>query len=82
MMLSVVFRAGERAKSVTIPLVDDSVLEGPQSFTMELSPLSTGVTVDDTPARVVIVDNDGQWEAPLLKFICFLSHCIDGATVL
>ena len=58
-MLSLVFRAGEKEKSVAVPLVEDGVLEDPESFSLDLSPLSTGVTVSDTPATVFIEDNDG-----------------------
>ena len=59
MMISLVFEAGETEKTVAVPIAEDTVLEGPQSFSLEISPLSTGVLVDDTPATVVIEDNDG-----------------------
>ena len=59
MMISLVFQAGEREKMVAVPIADDRVLEDPQSFSLELSALSTGVAVDGTSATVVIEDNDG-----------------------
>lgn len=59
-MISLVFQPGDMEKSVAVPIADDSILEGLQSFSLGLSALSPGVVVDDTPATVVIEDNDGQ----------------------
>ena len=59
-MISLVFQPGDMEKSVAVPITDDSILEGLQSFSLELFALSPGVVVDDTPATVVIEDNDGQ----------------------
>ena len=67
MMISVVFQAGEVEKMVSVPVVDDRVLENPQSFSLHLSPLSTGVAVDDSPATITIEDNDGQCFIHLLQ---------------
>lgn len=58
--MSVVFEPGEREKSVAIPIIDDKVLEESESFSVELSALSTGVAVSDSSATVIIEDNDGQ----------------------
>ena len=57
---SVVFPAGVREEEVEILVVDDTVLEGVQSFSVEISPLSSGVTVDDGSAKVLIEDNDSK----------------------
>ena len=59
--MSVVFPAGVTERSVAILISDDTVLEGVQSFSVEISPLSSGVAVDGGSATVLIEDNDGKW---------------------
>ena len=58
---------------MAVPIADDSILEGLQSFSLELSALSPGVVVDDTPATVVIEDNDGQWHSSLISIFQLLT---------
>ena len=56
------FPAGAREQTVAISVVDDTVLERTESFSLELSPLSSGVEVEETAASVVIHDDDGKWK--------------------
>ena len=69
---SVVFPAGVTEQTVVVSVVDDGVLEGPESFSLQLTALSAGVVADDTSATVVIEDNDGQ----LLILYIYLSTIV------
>lgn len=66
---TVVFPAGKREHIIAIEIVDDSVLEEAESFTVQLSPLSSGVRIDDGMTSVVIRDDDSKYtlETTLLK---------------
>ena len=56
---TVVFAAGITEQMVDISIVDDAVLEQPQTFSLELSALTSGVVVDEAAtATIVIEDND------------------------
>jgi CSLREA domain-containing protein len=57
-LATVRFAPGETSKTITVFVVDDSYLEGPETFTVNLSNPS-GVTLGATStATVTIVDND------------------------
>lgn len=58
---TVVFMAGERGHTAFIEIVDDSVLEETESFRVQLSPLSSGVRIDDGMISVLIRDDDSEY---------------------
>ena len=60
MSTAVVFAAGETEQSVVISIVDDRVLEEMESFSIEISSVSSGVTVENGTASIVIEDDDGN----------------------
>ena len=53
------FADGEASKTITVPILDDAVYEGNESFTVTLSNPSSG-TIGTATATVTIVDNDTQ----------------------
>ena len=61
----VVFQPNETQKSVAVDIVDDTIYEGPESFQVALRAVSRGITVDDTPIWVTIVDEDDCKTIPL-----------------
>ena len=63
------FAAGETAKIVTIPIIDDVLLEGNETFTFTLNGASGGSLASPSTATVTIVDND---------FLTPTSNPIDG----
>jgi subtilase family serine protease len=52
------FADGEASKIVTIPIIDDAVVEGNETFTISLGASSSYELGDITTATVTIVDND------------------------
>jgi len=54
------FGAGENAKTVTIPIIDDSLVEGPETFTVSISNGSGASLGAQTTATVTIIDNDSS----------------------
>ena len=69
MSTAVVFAAGETEQTLVIPIVDDRVLEETESFSVEISSVSSGVTVENGTASVVIDDDDG---------ISYIMHLFDA----
>ena len=68
---TVQFAAGESSKTITIPVIDDVVLEGTETFTIALSN-ALGASLGSTAsATVTILDND---------FLVPTSNPIDGVT--
>ncbi|HET8781442.1 MAG TPA: S8 family serine peptidase [Pyrinomonadaceae bacterium] len=63
------FAAGESAKTITIPIIDDVLLEGSETFTIALSSPSGGSLGSPGNTTVVIFEND---------FLTPLSNPIDG----
>jgi hypothetical protein len=55
---TVFFRERSSTALVSVPLVNDRVKEGPESFTVTLSRPSSGWTVREATATVTITDND------------------------
>src|SRR5215831_7775194 len=54
------FANGEINKTITVPIVDDSIAEGNESFTLFLTdPGGSAVLVNPTSAVINIIDNDG-----------------------
>ena len=56
---------------ISIPIVDDSEFEGPESFTLHIFSGDVGVSVTPDTATVVIADNDGEIyiQIPIKKLI-------------
>jgi hypothetical protein len=68
---TILFRPGQRLASCKIPLLDDAIKEGDETFTVALAAWTTGVRIGG-PARamVTIFDDEsarlvGHWQAPL-----------------
>jgi len=62
---SVSFAVGESVKAITIPIIEDSLVEGPESFTLTFtSPVN--LVLARTSAVVTIVDNDTISVMPLV----------------
>ena len=61
---NVTFPAGSTTATVTITIVDDTELEGPESFTATISSANTGFTSvsagDDDTATINIEDDEGM----------------------
>jgi len=55
---SVTFASGETAKTLTIPLIDDALVEGNENFTVSLTGISAGQIGIPSTATVTILDND------------------------
>jgi hypothetical protein len=53
------FAVGETAKTFTIPIVDDALVEGDETFTVNLTS-PTGATLGTNTAIMTIVDNDSS----------------------
>ena len=58
---SVIFPAGITEMTVVILISQDTILEELESFLIEMTPLTSGVTVHDSIATVFIEDNDGEY---------------------
>jgi subtilisin family serine protease len=52
------FSAGENSTTVTIPIIDDALLEGPETFTVSISNGSGASLGAQVSATVTIIDND------------------------
>ncbi|HXT62416.1 MAG TPA: Calx-beta domain-containing protein, partial [Pyrinomonadaceae bacterium] len=57
---TVSFASGETDKSITIPLVDDALVEGNENFTLTLTSITGGQLGTPSSATVTIVDNDSS----------------------
>ena len=55
---AVKFAAGETSKSVSVPIIDDAYLEGPETFTVSLTNPSGATLGSPATATVTIADND------------------------
>lgn len=55
---SLIYQEGETAKSIVIPILDDSDFEGDETFTVTLSNPTGGATIGTGQTTVTIVDND------------------------
>ena len=62
---------------LSIPIIDDTILEGTESFFVSLSiaPVSASLAMAGTPnlAPVIINDNDGEWKTiwPMSQSLLF-----------
>src|SRR5206468_2335890 len=52
------FADGEVSKTIVVPILEDTLFEGPESFTVTLSNPTNGTTVGASTATVTINDND------------------------
>ena len=55
----VVFAPGEKEKIVSVPIVNDDVLEGEEMFSATLTTNDPKVTLFNSSTSVSITDNDG-----------------------
>jgi Calx-beta domain len=55
---TVSFAAGQSSKTFSVPLIDDVLVEGNETFTITLSNVTGGTLRGPTTATVTIVDND------------------------
>ena len=53
------FAAGEEAKTVSVPLVNDDVVEDVETFRLVLSSPSSNAELGDPEASVLVIDDDG-----------------------
>jgi hypothetical protein len=71
------FAAGETSKSIIIPIVDDNIADGNESFTISLSN-PTGATLGVSTAQVAITDNANTAGNPIDGVPFFVrQHYID-----
>ena len=61
---TLVFAAGETVKTVRIPILQDSGIEGPEQFYVNLSN-PVGLQLDKTYATMTLVDDDNASRAPV-----------------
>jgi hypothetical protein len=52
------FAQGERSKDVSVPLLQDSTLEAPESFALVLGPTSGGIALDTREHAVRLLDDE------------------------
>jgi subtilisin family serine protease len=57
---TVAFAAGETSKTISIPIIDDSFAEGPETFNVSLSNPSGASLSTQVTATVTITDNDAS----------------------
>ena len=88
----IIFSPGINESCTMIPIVDDSVLENDEVFSVILSTTDSDVSLDPSSATVTIVDNDGMtpfiFLAPpllssrMLYFNSIRCHCGSTAAIL
>ncbi len=59
-MVSFTFSPGNTICSTTVPIIDDTLLEGTESFIGRLSTVAPRATLDPVQATVFIVDDDSK----------------------
>ena len=71
---SVTFAPNEQTRTVTVPIANDSIYEGSESFSTEISlPIgSTGVNIGDAVATATIQDDDGWLVWLRVSVPCFI----------
>ena len=74
---SVTFAPNEQTRTVTVPIVNDQIDEGSESFSAEISlpSGSTGVNIGDAVATATIQDDDGWLVTCQCSLFHFTSHC-------
>ncbi|HYE31952.1 MAG TPA: Calx-beta domain-containing protein, partial [Methylomirabilota bacterium] len=71
------FAPGETSKEISITLLNDGQREGDESFQLQLSNASPGMTVASGTATVFIGDNDFGYEAPFFYQVSEADPFID-----
>jgi hypothetical protein len=61
---TITFAAGETSHTVTVPVIDDTVFENPEAFTVQLGSTTGGVAVSDGSGIGNIIDNDAPPPPP------------------
>lgn len=68
---TITFAVGETTKTVSVPIVGDTVAEAAEAFTLNLSnPSAANVIIADALANVIIYDNDGGGSSVLIGELC------------
>ncbi len=52
------FTGGDTVRTITVPIVNDTIVESDEAFTVALSGTTAGATITGTAASVTIFDND------------------------
>ena len=55
----VTFEAGVTQTTVSVPIIDDNVVENNEMFTTSLSSTEANVMISEGTATVTVLDNDG-----------------------
>ncbi|CAN5912984.1 hypothetical protein BH23PLA1_BH23PLA1_19790 [soil metagenome] len=55
---TVTISAGQRSATISIPIIDDTIFEGTETFFVNLLPPATNATIADGTGIVTIIDND------------------------
>jgi hypothetical protein len=63
----ITFLPGETVKTITVPLLQDTQVEGDEYFALYFSPVVPELEERPYPAQGVIIDDDKQWAWPQLK---------------
>ena len=71
------FTAGSTTETVTVPLIDDDVIEDPETFRLVLSLPSSNAEVGDGEATVLVLDDDAL---PALS-VADAAAAVEGSTV-
>jgi hypothetical protein len=67
---TLVFAAGETSKTVTVPTINNLLVEATESFTLNLSGATGGATIADGQAVGLIYDDDEVPDPGCGDFIC------------
>ena len=57
----VTFQTFESTKSVSVPIINDNLIEIDEQFLLRLSTDDNNVIINDNEMRITIIDNDGTW---------------------
>jgi hypothetical protein len=63
---TLIFAPGEMVKTVRVPIIDDTAVEGKESFFFFLSNPTGGAVIGNTEALATIIDNDAASGTPLM----------------
>ena len=59
--MSLVFDEGTTSFNISVPIVDNNILENPENFNAVLSSTDPAAVLDPDTATVTITDNDGEY---------------------
>src|SRR5207253_520356 len=75
------FGDGETTKTFSVPILEDSSFEGPETFTVTLSNPTGGTSIGATPAMTLTVNviGDTQWESDETFYVYISSSVVSIA---